>query len=177
MAVAMVSGAVLGAMPANIYATMTTIAATIVSQLDSAMTDSTNFAVKTLAEVGLVLMVITLLTNVAARGWFVGCHAPRFRWDAASDMGESAESGSRQLPAMSPPRRSVAYRRKIVDALWWAACVCCLAVVITPTLWMLIRSSAALYRFSTGVCWCRTPRAMAAACATPSSVPQCWPSG
>lgn len=63
----MVSGAVLGAMPANIYATMTTIAATIVSQLDSAMTDSTNFAVKTLAEVGLVLMVITLLTNVAAR--------------------------------------------------------------------------------------------------------------
>jgi phosphate transport system permease protein len=67
MAVAMVSGAMLGAMPANIYSTMTTIAATIVSQLDSAMTDSTNFAVKTLAEAGLVLMVITLLTNVAAR--------------------------------------------------------------------------------------------------------------
>ncbi len=67
MAVAMVSGAVLGAMPANIYATMTTIAATVVSQLDSAMTDFTDFAVKTLAEVSLVLMVITLLTNVAAR--------------------------------------------------------------------------------------------------------------
>ncbi|MDT5348337.1 MAG: phosphate transport system permease protein, partial [Mycobacterium sp.] len=29
--------------------------------------DSTNFAVKTLAEVSLVLMLITLLTNVAAR--------------------------------------------------------------------------------------------------------------
>jgi phosphate transport system permease protein len=67
MAVAMVSGAELGAMPANIYSTMTTIAATVVSQLDSALTDSTNFAVKTLAEVSLVLMVITLLTNVAAR--------------------------------------------------------------------------------------------------------------
>jgi phosphate transport system permease protein len=67
MAVAMVSGAELGAMPNNIYSTMTTIAATIVSQLDSALTDSTNFAVKTLAEVSLVLMVITLLTNVAAR--------------------------------------------------------------------------------------------------------------
>ena len=67
MAVAMVSGAELGAMPTNIYSTMTTIAATIVSQLDSALTDSTNFAVKTLAEVCLVLMVITLLTNVAAR--------------------------------------------------------------------------------------------------------------
>jgi phosphate transport system permease protein len=53
-------------MPTNIYSTMTTIAATIVSQLDSALTDSTNFAGKTLAEVSLVLMLITLLTNVAA---------------------------------------------------------------------------------------------------------------
>jgi phosphate transport system permease protein len=67
MAVAMVSGAVLGAMPTTIYSAMTTIAATVVSQLDSAMTDFTDFAVKTLAEVSLVLMVITLLTNVAAR--------------------------------------------------------------------------------------------------------------
>jgi phosphate transport system permease protein len=67
MAVAMVSGAELGALPNNIYSTMTTIAATVVSQLDSAQTDSTDFAVKTLAEVSLVLMVITLLTNMAAR--------------------------------------------------------------------------------------------------------------
>lgn len=67
IAVAMVSGTELGAIPANIYATMTTIAATVVSQLDSALTDSTDFAVRTLAEAGLVLMVITLLTNVAAR--------------------------------------------------------------------------------------------------------------
>jgi phosphate transport system permease protein len=67
MAVAMVSGAELGSMPTNIYSNMTTIAATLVSQLDSALTDSTNFAVETLAEVSLVLMVITLLTNVAAR--------------------------------------------------------------------------------------------------------------
>jgi phosphate transport system permease protein len=70
MAVAMVSGAVLGAMPHTIYSTMTTIAATVVSQLDSAMTDFTGFAVKTLAEVSLVLMLITLLTNLAAR-WLV----------------------------------------------------------------------------------------------------------
>src|SRR6201998_3604349 len=68
MAVAMVSGAELGAMPGNIYSTMTTIAAPVGARLDSALTDSTNFAVKTLAEVSLVLMVITLLTNVAARG-------------------------------------------------------------------------------------------------------------
>ncbi len=67
MAVAMVSGAELGAMPDNVYSTMTTIAATVVSQLDSALTDATDFAVKTLAEASLLLMVITLLTNVAAR--------------------------------------------------------------------------------------------------------------
>ena len=67
MAVAMVSGAELGALPSNIYSTMTTIAATVVSQLDSALTDSTNFAIRTLAEVSLVLMLITLLTNMAAR--------------------------------------------------------------------------------------------------------------
>jgi len=67
MAIAMVSGAELGALPSNIYSTMTTIAATVVSQLDSALTDSTNFAIKTLAEVSLVLMLITLLANLAAR--------------------------------------------------------------------------------------------------------------
>ncbi len=67
MAVAMVSGAVLGAMPSSIYQAMTTIAATIVSQLDSAFTDATGFAVRTLAEASLVLVLITLSVNVAAR--------------------------------------------------------------------------------------------------------------
>jgi phosphate transport system permease protein len=66
-AVTMVSGANLGALPGNIYSTMTTIGATVVSQLDSAQNDSTGFAVKTLAEVSLVLSLITLLTNAAAR--------------------------------------------------------------------------------------------------------------
>ncbi len=67
MAVAMVSGAVLGTLPHNLYQTMTTIAATIVSQLDSAFTDATGFFLRTLAEAGLVLVVITLLVNVGAR--------------------------------------------------------------------------------------------------------------
>lgn len=30
-----------------------------------------------------------------------------------------------------------ATRRKIVNALFWVACACCLAVVVVPTLWML----------------------------------------
>jgi phosphate transport system permease protein len=67
IAIAMISGAQLGATPGNFYASFTTIAATIVSQLDSAFTDATGFAVRTLAELGLVLLVITLVANVLAR--------------------------------------------------------------------------------------------------------------
>jgi phosphate transport system permease protein len=67
MALAMVSGAVLGANVHNFYQTFGTIAATIVSQLDSSLTDSTGLAVRTLAELGLVLLAITLLANIAAR--------------------------------------------------------------------------------------------------------------
>ena len=47
-------------------------------------------------------------------------------------MSESAAPGTAQIPT------SVATRRKVVNALWWIACFGCLAVVIGPTLWMLI---------------------------------------
>ncbi len=67
IAVAMVSGSVLGAITPNVYGTMTTIAATIVSQLDSAATDGTGFAVATLAEAGLLLAVISIAVNLLAR--------------------------------------------------------------------------------------------------------------
>jgi phosphate transport system permease protein len=66
IAVAIVSGSIIG-LSGNIYGTMTTIAATIVSQLDSAFGDPTGFAVKSLAELALVLLLITLIVNVAAR--------------------------------------------------------------------------------------------------------------
>ncbi len=67
MAVAMVSGSFLGALPNSIYSTMTTIAATIATQLDSALQDSTGFTVSVLAEAGLVLLVINLIVNIFAR--------------------------------------------------------------------------------------------------------------
>ena len=67
MAVAMVSGSLLGTMPANLYGKMGTIASTIVQQLDGAFSDGTGFAVRVLAELALLLAVITLLTNIAAR--------------------------------------------------------------------------------------------------------------
>ncbi len=67
IAVAMVSGSVLGTVAPNVYGTMTTIAATIVTQLDSAATDGTGFAVATLAEAGLVLAIISVVVNLLAR--------------------------------------------------------------------------------------------------------------
>jgi phosphate transport system permease protein len=67
IAVSMVSGSIYGAYPSSIYSAMTTFAAIIVNQLDDALGDATGFWLKTLAECGLVLMVITLLVNVAAR--------------------------------------------------------------------------------------------------------------
>jgi len=67
MAVAMVCGAALGSVPSNIYGTMTTIAATVVQTVDTAFLDGTGLALRSLAELCLVLMVITLAANVAAR--------------------------------------------------------------------------------------------------------------
>ncbi len=67
IAVAMVSGFALGQVATNLYAAMTTIAATIVNFLDTAFGDPTGLALHTLAELSLVLMIITLATNILAR--------------------------------------------------------------------------------------------------------------
>jgi len=67
VAVAMLSGSIIHFAP-NIYGTMTTIAATILTQLDGAQSDGTGFAVATLAELALVLAVISVAVNLAARG-------------------------------------------------------------------------------------------------------------
>lgn len=67
IAVAMTCGFALGSIPGNIYGAMTTIAATVVNQLDSAFGDPSGFEIRTLAEVAVVLMVITLATNIVAR--------------------------------------------------------------------------------------------------------------
>ncbi len=67
IAVAMVCGDVVGSLPHSLYGSMSTIAATIVSQLDGAFTDASGLAVSTLTEIALVLLVITLMANVGAR--------------------------------------------------------------------------------------------------------------
>jgi phosphate transport system permease protein len=67
MAVAMTSGVVLGTTAHNLYGAMTTIAATIVSQLDSAFTDASGLELATLAEAAVLLLAITLAANLLAR--------------------------------------------------------------------------------------------------------------
>ena len=66
IAVAMIGGAILQ-IPQTIYQPMTTVAATILTQLDGAQTDGTGFAVATLAELALVLAVISVAVNLVAR--------------------------------------------------------------------------------------------------------------
>src|SRR5712691_728453 len=65
IAVAMVCGVALGALPTNLYAAMSTIAANIVQNLETAITDPLD--IRAFAELGLMLMIITLTTNVIAR--------------------------------------------------------------------------------------------------------------
>ncbi|HVX22825.1 MAG TPA: phosphate ABC transporter permease subunit PstC [Acidimicrobiales bacterium] len=66
IAVAMVAGSITQVAP-NIYAPMSTIAAAIVDKLQGAQTDGTGFAVATIAELGLVLAIISVLVNLVAR--------------------------------------------------------------------------------------------------------------
>lgn len=67
MAVLMVSGGALNYFPSNIYSPVTTMASFIVSQLDSAMQDPTGMAVRSLAEIALILFLIAVITNIIAR--------------------------------------------------------------------------------------------------------------
>ncbi len=67
IAVLVISGDALNIYPHSIFAPFSTMSATIAAFLDSALTDSTGMALHALAEVGLVLLALTLLTNFAGR--------------------------------------------------------------------------------------------------------------
>jgi phosphate transport system permease protein len=67
MAVLMVSGNALGSTPSNIYGPVSTMASFIVSQLDSALEDPTGLAIRSLAEIALVLCLISVVVNTIAR--------------------------------------------------------------------------------------------------------------
>ncbi len=67
MAVLMVSGNALNYLPHNIYDPISTMAAFIVSQLDSALQDPTGMALRSLAEIALILCIISIIVNALAR--------------------------------------------------------------------------------------------------------------
>jgi phosphate transport system permease protein len=67
MAVLMVSGGGINILPTSLFSPISTIASFIVSQLDSAEGDATNMAVRSLAEIALVLFFITLIANAGAK--------------------------------------------------------------------------------------------------------------
>ncbi len=67
MAVLMISGNLLDRLPENIYGSFSTIAASIVDLLDSALTDATGMAVHALAALGCVLLIISIATNLLGR--------------------------------------------------------------------------------------------------------------
>ncbi|MGH8114859.1 MAG: phosphate ABC transporter permease subunit PstC [Rhodanobacteraceae bacterium] len=67
MAILMISGNALNYLPHNIYAPISTMAAFIVSQLDSALQDPSGMAVRSLAEIALILCIISIAINAVAR--------------------------------------------------------------------------------------------------------------
>jgi phosphate transport system permease protein len=67
MAVLMVCGNALGTLPKNIFSSISTMASFIASQLDSAGTDASGLVEKSLAEVAIILGLMSLVVNAAAR--------------------------------------------------------------------------------------------------------------
>ncbi|WP_298215545.1 phosphate ABC transporter permease subunit PstC [Acidocella sp.] len=67
MAVLMVSGGGVNILPTSLFSPISTIASFVAGQLDSAEADPTNMSVRALAEIALVLFIITLLVNAAAK--------------------------------------------------------------------------------------------------------------
>lgn len=67
MAVLMVSGGLLNSYPTSFYSTINTMAAWIAAELDSAFTDGTGLNVSALAELGIVLMSISLIVSIIGR--------------------------------------------------------------------------------------------------------------
>ncbi|MGH7076648.1 MAG: phosphate ABC transporter permease subunit PstC [Acetobacteraceae bacterium] len=67
MAVLMVSGGAINQLPRTLMSPISTMASFIVSQLDSAEQDPSGLAVRSLAEIALVLFIVTVLVNGIAR--------------------------------------------------------------------------------------------------------------
>ena len=67
IAVLIISGNALNVLPHSIFSPTSTIASTIAALLDAALTDFTGMGIHALAELGLLLLVISLVTNFIGR--------------------------------------------------------------------------------------------------------------
>jgi phosphate transport system permease protein len=67
IAVLVISGNALNTYPQSIFAPFSTMATTIAAFLDSALTDSTQMGLRSLGELGLVLLFLTVVTNFGGR--------------------------------------------------------------------------------------------------------------
>jgi phosphate transport system permease protein len=67
MAVLMVSGAVVNVLPTSIFSLTNTMSAQIAAALDSAFIDATGMNISALVELGVILVVISLIANLAGR--------------------------------------------------------------------------------------------------------------
>ncbi len=67
MAVLMVSGAIVNVLPTSIFSLTNTMSAQIAAALDSAFIDATRMNISALVELGVVLVVISLIANLTGR--------------------------------------------------------------------------------------------------------------
>lgn len=67
MAVLMVSGAIVNVLPTSIYSLTNTMSAQIAAALDSAFIDATRMNISALVELGVILVLISLMVNLAGR--------------------------------------------------------------------------------------------------------------
>ena len=109
----------------NIYLPFTTVAATILTQLDGALTDGTGFAVATLAELALVLAVIS-----------VGGQPRRPAHHHPDGPGRRAGRGCLMSTTLSsgPATR----RRRVSSSLWRVLTYLALILIMAPAAWLLI---------------------------------------
>ena len=127
IAVALVGGASLHVAP-NIYQPFGTIAATILTQLEGALTDGTGFAVATLAELALVLAVISVAVNLAA----ALDRRPQLASGRPGGWSMSAEPAP--TLAAGPSTR----RRRLGSIGFRAFTYASLALIVLPAAWVLL---------------------------------------
>ena len=128
----MVCGSLTGANVHSFYGAFNTIAAAIVNSSTAPQTDASGLALSHLAELGLVLLVITSLANVGARLLVrrSGHHGP------PRGPGDLTMSTVDVQVDPGPPAAGLGRRRRR-NRLTWVLCAVALALVVIPVVWIV----------------------------------------